>query len=61
MAGGINLDATTGPEKAQRPISGKQFLQLFPALAVIGLFLIGPLTFILIYSFLTPGTYGGVE
>jgi spermidine/putrescine transport system permease protein len=31
-----------------------------PALAVIGVFGIGPLFIIVIYSFLTPGTYGGV-
>ena len=60
MAGGINLQ-TNWSVKARNPVSTKQLLQLFPAMTVIGFFLIGPLTFILIYSFLTPGTYGGVE
>ncbi|MGH6931768.1 MAG: ABC transporter permease [Dongiaceae bacterium] len=31
-----------------------------PALVVVGIFGIGPMIIILIYSFLTPGTYGGV-
>jgi spermidine/putrescine transport system permease protein len=31
-----------------------------PALIVVGIFGIGPLLIIVIYSFLTPGTYGGV-
>ncbi len=35
-------------------------LLLAPALLVIGLFLVIPLGFVLVYSFLTPGTYGGV-
>ena len=33
---------------------------LSPALLIIGGFLIAPLCIVLVYSFLTPGTYGGV-
>ena len=60
MASGIDFQ-TTVSAKARNTISCRQFLQLFPVIAVIGFFLIGPLTFIVAYSFLTPGTYGGVE
>lgn len=60
MAGGIDL-STSSTAKATNFASRTQLLQLFPAIAVVGFFLIGPLSFILIYSFLTPGTYGGVE
>ncbi len=60
MASGLDFQ-TTVSAKARNTISGRQFLQLFPVIAVIGFFLIGPLTFIVVYSFLTPGTYGGVE
>ncbi len=35
-------------------------LLLLPALLTILLFLVVPLGFVLVYSFLTPGTYGGV-
>ena len=60
MAGGIEFQAT-GPARVGDRISGRQALQLFPVIAVIGFFLVGPLAFIVVYSFLTPGTYGGVE
>ena len=33
---------------------------LSPALLIIGGFLVAPLALVLVYSFLTPGTYGGV-
>ena len=39
---------------------GLQRLLLLPALLTILLFLVVPLGFVLVYSFLTPGTYGGV-
>ena len=35
-------------------------LLLSPAVLIIGCFLIAPLFIVLVYSFLTPGTYGGV-
>lgn len=38
-----------------------RLLLLLPALLAIVGFLVVPLIFIVIYSFLTPGTYGGVE
>ncbi len=60
MASGIDFQAT-GPAGVGDRISGRQALQLFPVIAVIGFFLVGPLAFIVVYSFLTPGTYGGVE
>ena len=60
MAGGISLVATGVTEPRDR-ISRKQVALLFPATALIAIFLVAPLTFISIYSFLTPGTYGGVE
>jgi spermidine/putrescine transport system permease protein len=58
MAGGISIQAAAVP--TQERASAKQLLQLLPAIAVIAVFLVGPLLFIFIYSFLTPGTYGGV-
>jgi spermidine/putrescine transport system permease protein len=36
-------------------------LLLLPAVLLVLVFQIGPLSVILLYSFLTPGTYGGVE
>ncbi|MYM56321.1 ABC transporter permease [Thalassovita mangrovi] len=38
-----------------------RLLLLLPALLVIGLFGLAPLSIALVYSFLEPGTYGGVE
>ncbi|MGR3760275.1 ABC transporter permease [Roseobacteraceae bacterium NS-SX3] len=38
-----------------------RLLLLLPALAVIGIFGLAPLSIALLYSFLEPGTYGGVE
>jgi spermidine/putrescine transport system permease protein len=38
----------------------RRFLLLAPALAMIVAFVVLPLGIILVYSFLTPGTYGGV-
>ena len=60
MAGGISLVATGVTEPHGR-ISRKQMMLLLPAIALIAVFLVAPLAFISIYSFLTPGTYGGVE
>ncbi|MEC9310162.1 MAG: hypothetical protein VYA97_00260, partial [Pseudomonadota bacterium] len=34
---------------------------LLPALVIIGVFGLAPLSIALVYSFLEPGTYGGVE
>jgi spermidine/putrescine transport system permease protein len=59
MAGAISTDVEIkGPAQ---PISKDQFFLLSPALALIGLFVIVPLTLIVVFSFLKPGTYGGVE
>ncbi len=59
MAGAINpVTETQGPAL---PISKMQLYLLSPAFLLISLFLILPLTLIAIFSFLKPGTYGGVE
>ena len=39
----------------------QRLILLSPALATIGFFLVLPLIIVLVYSFFTPGTYGGVE
>jgi spermidine/putrescine transport system permease protein len=44
----------------RRAQTTKRSLLLAPAMLLIGIFGILPLVIILIYSFLTPGTYGGV-
>ncbi len=54
MAGGaLEGGSALAPPRLQR-------LLLLPALATILLLLVVPLGFVLVYSFLTPGTYGGV-
>jgi spermidine/putrescine transport system permease protein len=59
MAGSINISTETpGPVL---PVSKGQLYLLSPALLLISIFLILPLTMIVIFSFLVPGTYGGVE
>ena len=48
----------------QARAKGKRRVRLFlllPALMIIGIFGLAPLSIALIYSFLEPGTYGGVE
>ena len=60
MASAINIGAGGGP-KAAGKISRGQLLLLSPTFAMIGFFLILPICLIAVYSFLTPGTYGGVE
>ena len=62
MTGSLGLStrsraATTGAGAIGR---GRLLLLLPALLAIVGL-LVVPLIFIVIYSFLTPGTYGGVE
>lgn len=42
-------------------VAGKRWLLASPALIVILLAAAGPLLVVLVYSFLTPGAYGGVE
>lgn len=59
MAGSIDLSLDEKP--TSKPASRRQLLLLTPALLLIFFFLIIPLGVILIYSFLEPGTYGGVE
>lgn len=59
MAGAIDL--SSDPAKSSQPISKEQVFLLSPALALIGFFLVLPLCLVVIFSFLEPGTYGGVE
>ncbi len=59
MAGAIGIDSGSGGDAAAK-LSKNRGLLLSPALIAIALFLVAPLGFILIYSLLTPGTYGGV-
>ena len=42
------------------PAARRSLIRLSPAFALIGVFGLAPLGLILIYSFLVPGTYGGV-
>lgn len=62
MAGSLGLTArSSAAATGAGAISRGRLLLLLPALlAIVGL-LVVPLIFIVIYSFLTPGTYGGVE
>jgi spermidine/putrescine transport system permease protein len=62
MAGSLEMSTTErdGPVRAGTLSRGRTLL-LSPALLAIGAFLIAPLAVILVYSFLTAGTYGGVE
>lgn len=57
--------ATVGPTAAEvlleRRRTRTRWLQLAPMLVVIGGFGVVPLLIILVYSFLTPGSYGGVS
>ncbi len=62
MAGSLGLTTSgTVQSKAAAPISRGRLLLLSPAIFAICFFLILPLLFIITYSFLTPGTYGGIE
>ncbi len=45
----------------QRETTRNRWLLLAPALLVLAFAAIGPLMIVLVYSFLTPGAYGGVE
>lgn len=64
-----SIDITLSPQDrlhdAQSARSARQrrvrLFLLLPALIVIGIFGLMPLTIALVYSFLEPGTYGGVE
>lgn len=63
--GQINSTATESLQLAQQArAQNKRRVRLYlllPALVVIGVFGLAPLSIALIYSFLEPGTYGGVE
>ena len=59
MAGAIIPSPQTNP--SSRTISKGQLYLLSPAFVLISLFLVLPLSLIVIFSFLEPGTYGGVE
>ncbi len=54
-----NLGAAQELRKLQRRRT--RLLLLLPALGIIGIFGLFPLSIALVYSFLEPGTYGGVE
>ena len=59
MAGAII--STQPTETSSQTISKGQLYLLSPAVVLISLFLVLPLSLIVIFSFLEPGTYGGVE
>jgi spermidine/putrescine transport system permease protein len=59
MAGALLPQTQTGP--ATQSISKGQLYLLSPAIVLITLFLVVPLSLIMIFSLLEPGTYGGVE
>lgn len=62
MAGSLGLTTrSSAAATGAGAISRGRLLLLSPALLAIVGFLVVPLIFIVIYSFLTPGTYGGVE
>ena len=53
--------ATTNTTMKLPLISRDRLLLISPAILMIAVFLIIPLGFVLVFSFLQPGTYGGVE
>lgn len=59
MAGFVQTKMEDG--SPQQAVSRYQIFLLAPTLALIVFFLILPLCLVLIFSFLEPGTYGGVE
>lgn len=62
MAGSLGITPNGGAQtKSAAPISRGRLLLLSPAILAICFFLVTPLIFIITYSFLTPGTYGGIE
>ena len=62
MAGELTLGAANvGSVAGAGPLSRSRLLLLAPALLTVFALLVLPLGFIAVYSFLTPGTYGGVE
>jgi spermidine/putrescine transport system permease protein len=56
-----NVSFNTSGNKPQQSIAKDQAYQLLPAVLLICLFVVLPLCLIVIFSFLKPGTYGGVE
>jgi spermidine/putrescine transport system permease protein len=56
-----NLSFNANIDKPLQRIAKDQAALLLPAIALIFLFVILPLCLIIIFSFLKPGTYGGVE
>ena len=63
----MNLDAPGAPhakagagDPKEKRLTKVRMLLLSPALLIIVCFLIVPICIIVVYSFLTPGTYGGV-
>ena len=59
MASAARPDSGGAPASAG--LSRERLWLLSPTLLMIGFFLVIPLCLIVVYSFLTPGTYGGVE
>lgn len=53
-------DISASTRSHQRKTMRMRALLLSPSLLVIGGFLVVPICIVLVYSFLTPGTYGGV-
>ena len=54
-------DPAPSPETRARRERRSRWLLLTPALVILSLAASGPLLVVVIYSFLTPGDYGGVE
>jgi spermidine/putrescine transport system permease protein len=57
----VSINFATGSNQPSQHIAKDQAWQLFPAVLLVGLFVVLPLCLIVIFSFLKPGTYGGVE
>ncbi len=54
------MSAAVPPVRKERNNMRARAALMSPALLIIGGFLVAPLFVVLVYSFLTPGTYGGV-
>ena len=61
MAGAIGIGISGESGSPRHAIGRGRAMLLSPALLTILFFLVFPLGFVLVYSFLTPGTYGGIE
>ncbi len=61
MAGAIGIGISGETGSPRNAIGRGRAMLLSPALLTILFFLVCPLGFVLVYSFLTSGTYGGIE